>query len=215
MDFLTLMQKRYTAKYYDHEKHIPEETWKKILECVRLSPSSVNMQGWRFITLESDAQKAVMRPAIADFNIQRYDGCDKVMVLCYKDSADPAWAQKVSAQMTADGRQGKDMEQKVTGGLLGFAKAHEQTDGPDEWQCKQTYIAMGTALYAAASYGVDSTACEGFDMLKAARLLGLEGKGFKVASCILFGYRAEKDSNTLDKRPKSRLPFEDVIERRI
>lgn len=35
MDFLTLMKKRYTTKYYDHEKHIPEETWKKILECVR------------------------------------------------------------------------------------------------------------------------------------------------------------------------------------
>lgn len=215
MDFLTLMQQRYTTKYYDHDKHIPEDTWKKILECVRLSPSSVNMQGWRFITLESDEQKAVMRPAIADFNVQRYDSSDKVMVLCYKDSADQKWAEKVSAKMTADGRQSKDMEQQVADGMMGFAKAHEKIDGAGEWQSKQTYIAMGTALCAAASYGVDTTPCEGFDMEKAAKLLGLEGKGFKVASCIFFGYRAAKDSNTLDKRPKSRLSFEDVIERRI
>ncbi len=215
MDFLTMMQQRYTTKYYNHDKRIPEDTWMKILECVRLSPSSVNMQGWRFITLESDAQKAVMRPAIADFNVQRYDGCDKVMVLCYKDSGDQKWAEKVSAKMTADGRQDKDMQQEIADGMMGFAHLHEQSDGADEWQAKQTYIAMATALYAAASYGVDSTACEGFDMVKATKLLGLEGKGFKVATCIFFGYRAEKDSNTLDKRPKSRLPFEDIIERRV
>lgn len=214
MDFLNLMQQRYTAKYYDHSKHIPEDVWKKILECVRLSPSSVNMQGWRFITLESDEQKAKFRPAIADFNIQRFDSSDKVMVLCYKDGPDKAWAEKVSAKMTADGRQNKEMEQKQADGMYGFAELNEKKEGAAEWQARQTYIAMATALYAAASCGVDSTSCEGFDADLGTKLLGLEGKGFKAATCIFFGYRAANDSNTLDKRPKSRLDFDDVIERR-
>lgn len=215
MDFLTLMQTRYTTKYYDKSKHIPEDIWKKILECIHLSPSSVNMQGWHFISLESDAQKAVLRPAIADFNLQRFDGADKVVVFCYRDNAEHAWAEKVSKKMTADGRQDHDMEQKMADGMNGFLDMHKNTDGPDNWQSKQTYIALGTALYAAASYGVDSTACEGLDMEKAAQLLGVDKKGFKVSFCCFFGYRSKEDSNTLDKRPKSRLPFDEVIERRL
>ena len=52
MDFLKLMQERYTTKYYDPQKNIPEEILQKILECLRLTPSSVNMQGWRFYLLD-------------------------------------------------------------------------------------------------------------------------------------------------------------------
>lgn len=56
MDFLELMRNRYTTKYYDPEKRISEDKLERILECLRLTPSSVNMQGWRFYLLDKQSK---------------------------------------------------------------------------------------------------------------------------------------------------------------
>lgn len=213
MDFLELMQKRYTTKYYDHSKRIPEETFAKILECLRLSPSSVNMQGWKFITLESDKAKARIRPAVADFNVQRFDSCDKVIVLCAKNKITPEWTVMNAGRQCADGRFPADKIQPTADGCYAFAMQHDADEGTFNWTSRQTYIAMATILYAAASYGVDSTAVEGLNLKKVDELLQLGKQDLSATAIVLLGYRSATDSNTMDKRPKSRLEAEKVIER--
>ena len=44
MDFEQLLKQRYTTKHYDNTRKVPDETITKILECVRLTPTSVNAQ---------------------------------------------------------------------------------------------------------------------------------------------------------------------------
>lgn len=213
MDFLELMRTRYTTKYYDHDKKIPEEIFAKILECLRLTPSSVNMQGWKFITLESDVAKAKIREAIPDFNLQRFDTCDKVMVLCAKNKISTEWTLNNAKKQMSDGRFGEEMVQSVSDGCYNFSKVHEANEGILNWTARQTYIAMATVLYAAASYGVDSTAVEGVDVKKVDECLNLPQQGLNSTALIFLGYRSEHDSNTLDKRPKSRLEASEIIER--
>ncbi len=213
MDFLKLMQERYTTKYYDPQKNIPEEILQKILECLRLTPSSVNMQGWRFYLLDRASKKCI-REAIPDFNMQRFDSCDKVLVLCAKQDLDLAYATKVATKQFEDGRIKEAQIKAVAEGCLAFAKGHETDIGILNWTARQTYIAMATVLYAAQSYGVDSTAVEGVDLKKVDKLMQLNDEGYASTSLILLGYRSEHDSNTLDKRPKSRLSMEDILIRR-
>ncbi len=210
MDFLELMRNRYTTKYYDPEKRISEDKLERILECLRLTPSSVNMQGWRFYLLDKQS-KSQLRPAIPDFNVQRFDTCDKVLVLCAKTDIDYEWTLKVATKQYEDGRFGKDKIEATAKGCLNFAQQHRETDGIFNWTARQTYIAMATVLYACAAEGIDTTAIEGADFNKVNEIMKLAEQGVQATSLILLGYRSEKDSNTLDKRPKSRLNSDEVI----
>lgn len=50
MNFLDLVKKRYSVRSYE-QRAIEKEKMDYIMECVRLAPSAVNFQPWRFIIL--------------------------------------------------------------------------------------------------------------------------------------------------------------------
>jgi nitroreductase len=62
------------------------------------------------------------------------------------------------------------------------------------WSAKQAYIALGTALAAAAEQKVDSCPMEGFDAAQFDEILGLKEKGLKAVVIMPIGFRAEDDA---------------------
>lgn len=48
MEVLELAKARYAAKKYGSNKRIPQETVDALKEVLRLSPSSINIQPWKF-----------------------------------------------------------------------------------------------------------------------------------------------------------------------
>ncbi|MET3575609.1 nitroreductase [Bhargavaea ullalensis] len=77
----------------------------------------------------------------------------------------------------------------------------------DDWSAKQTYIALGNMLTAAAMIGIDSTPMEGFNTGQLTALLEeeglLEGGAYAPSVLAAFGYRKADP-----KRPKTRKPME-------
>ena len=73
-----------------------------------------------------------------------------------------------------------------------------------DWACKQTYIALGNMLTAAAMIGVDSTAIEGFPL--EAMNSALAGRGlydpaqFKLSVMAAFGYRLNAPRSRSEER---------------
>ena len=63
------------------------------------------------------------------------------------------------------------------------------TDDNFNWAARQTYIAMGTGLIAAAEEGVDATPMEGFDASGFDEVLKLKEKGLRSVSIMTLGYR--------------------------
>ncbi|MDX5479878.1 MAG: nitroreductase family protein, partial [Cyclobacteriaceae bacterium] len=57
------------------------------------------------------------------------------------------------------------------------------------WASKQAYIALGTALVAAAEEKVDSTPMEGFNAAEVDQILGLAEKGLGASSLLALGFR--------------------------
>lgn len=53
MNFLKAMQERYTTKKYNPDKKIKASKIEELKEILRLTPSSINSQPWRF-TFVSD-----------------------------------------------------------------------------------------------------------------------------------------------------------------
>ncbi len=76
------------------------------------------------------------------------------------------------------------------------------------WSAKQAYIALGTALAAAAEQKVDACPMEGFDAAQFDEILGLTEKGLKSVVIMPVGYRAADDATAeyiKVRKPESEL----------
>ncbi len=62
------------------------------------------------------------------------------------------------------------------------------------WATKQAYIALGTALAAAAEQKVDACPMEGFDAAAFDKILGLTEKGLKSVVIMPIGFRDDSDA---------------------
>ena len=211
MDFEQLLKQRYTTKHYDNTRKVPDETITKILECVRLTPTSVNAQPYHFYVL-TGAAKDSLRPAIMDFNLQRYDGASHAIVIACKTAIDEEHLAKVLAAEERDGRlPTADIKAAQDKSRHYFNNLHVTKGDYTTWTGKQAYSAFATMVYAAENYGVDSTALEGIEFEKVDEIMKLADKQETCALIVVLGYRAADDSNQLIKRPKSRLDLADLV----
>ncbi len=64
MDLLNSVKSRYTTKAYNSEKKIPQEKINKLLEILRFTPSSVNIQPWHFVVADNLAAKEQIAKSI-------------------------------------------------------------------------------------------------------------------------------------------------------
>ena len=60
MNFLELVKNRYSCRAYKSQ-NVEKEKLDYILECVRLAPSAVNKQPWRFRIVSNDVEKAKLQ----------------------------------------------------------------------------------------------------------------------------------------------------------
>jgi nitroreductase len=77
---------------------------------------------------------------------------------------------------------------------------------------KQAYIALGTALIAAAYEEVDSTPMEGFDPAALDEILNLKERGLRSVVLLPIGYR-KTDEDWLVNLKKVRRPKDQLISR--
>ena len=203
MDFLTLSKERYTAKHYDVNRKISNEDLDKLLEIVRLSPSAVNAQAWKFF-VGSQKSMAKIMPAICDFNRDRVGDCSHFIVMCAQNKLDEASYKEVTKKEDADGRYPNhpNIRDIVDEHRIAFGKLHESLGDYAQWTSKQVYIAMTALIYGAKSMGIDSTAMEGIDYAKLDEILNLKAQNLHSVVVVALGYSSDDDSNK--KRPKSR-----------
>ena len=78
------------------------------------------------------------------------------------------------------------------------------------WTAKQTYLALGNLLNAAAELKIDVTPMEGFEPEKYNEILGLGKLGLNASLVATIGYRHEED--TTQHYAKVRKPIEELFE---
>jgi len=61
------------------------------------------------------------------------------------------------------------------------------------WTAKQTYIALGTLLSAAAELKIDATPMEGFNPAAFNEILGFDKLGLNASVIATVGYRHDED----------------------
>lgn len=208
---LQIAMSRYTTKHYSG-KQIPREQLAELLEILRLSPSSVNAQAWKFIVASTQEAKDKLMEGFLDFNRERVSKASDIIVFAVPEKITEEHLQKVLDKEIADGRYAKkDVIEGLDAGRRHFVDLHSHTVSDTlAWETAQAYIALGFVLFAAAGMGIDSTALEGVDYDKLDDILGLRSRGLRSVVAVSLGYRAADDSNAT--RPKSRLSKEDLFE---
>jgi nitroreductase len=202
--FAEAMDFRHACKIFDETKKISEEDMKFILESGRKSPSSFGQEAWKFLVITNEELKAKLRPVCWD-QPQVTTCSHLVVILAGIDAVRPesGLPEKRFAR--------RDMPQEKLDFYLKLYAGHlAQTLSSDEniyaWTAKQTYIAAGNMMTAAAIKGIDSCPIEGFEKEKVEEILGLDTSKWQLAMVLPFGYRINPQST------QQRLAFDEVVE---
>lgn len=216
MDTLATAKTRYATKAYDAEKKIPQAQFEKLLEILRFSPSSVNIQPWHFLVAESDQAKQRIASALTGnyvYNAAKVLNSSHTLVFCTRTDISAEYLEQLLQQDDASGRfkdeTAKQGQRATRSGYVEFYR-NELKNLP-AWMENQTYLALGQLLFAAGLEGIDATPMEGFDRELINKEFGLAEKGLKASVIVALGYRSDTDFNA--KLPKSRLPDEVVFTR--
>ncbi|MCH7334128.1 oxygen-insensitive NAD(P)H nitroreductase [Acinetobacter modestus] len=216
MDTLATAKTRYATKAYDAEKKIPQAQFEKLLEILRFSPSSVNIQPWHFLIAETDGAKQRIASALTGnyiYNAAKVLNSSHTLVFCTRTDISAEYLEQLLQQDDVSGRfkdeTAKQGQRDTRQGYVEFYR-NELKNLP-AWMENQTYLALGQLLFAAGLEGIDATPMEGFDRELINKEFELTEKGLKASVIVSLGYRSENDFNA--KLPKSRLSDEVVFTR--
>lgn len=206
-DIIKQLNWRYATKAFDPNKKIPEKEFNILLEALRLSPSSIGLQLWRFVVVRTPELREQLKPYINNQN-HAVDS-SHLIALCSVKHFDREYLNNYVNYAAAErGQNPKDMEAaKERYWNMISSRSEAETEA---WIAKQVYIALGVLLTTCAVMEIDACPVEGFDSKGFDKVLGLDKYGIESKVLCPVGYRlAEKDF--LVGLKKVRYPKEQVI----
>lgn len=206
MSLIEKLNWRYATKKFDHTKKLSTEQLSDLLAAVRLAPASAGLQSYKVIVVEDPKIREQLRAA-AHGQAQITDA-SQLIVLASETNLDETYV-KNFIDFVAEKRQiGREnlagYEQMLVGNVNRLSEDQRLV-----WSNKQTYIALGVLLTAAAEMGIDACPMEGFNPAQFDEILGLKEKGLTTAVIAAVGFRAEDDSYS--KLVKVRKPEEELF----
>ncbi|MGA1932279.1 NAD(P)H-dependent oxidoreductase [Arcobacter sp. YIC-464] len=202
--FMEAMDFRHACKVFDETKKVSDEDMNFILEVGRKSPSSFGMEPWKFLVITNEELKAKIRPACWD-QVQITSCSHLVIVLAAIEGVKP----ESGVPERKFGR--RQMPQEKLDFYLNLYADHlKDTLATDEniynWTARQTYIALGNMMTAAAIKGIDTCPIEGFEKDKLDEILELDTTKYQTSVVLPFGYRINEQST------QQREKLEDIVE---
>lgn len=208
MDLLNILKTRYTTKAYDSSKTIPQAQFDRLLEILRLTPSSINIQPWHFFIVDNKAAKERIAKALVGkyaYNAPKVLDSSHTILFCTKADITEDHLNNLLKQDDFSGRfKDEKAKQGQKDSRTGYVDYYRNEKGDiQRWAENQTFIALGQMLLAAGIEGIDATPIGGFDEQIISEELGLVEKGLIPSVIMTLGYRSDADFNA--KLPKSRL----------
>lgn len=207
MDLIERLQWRYATKKMDPTKKVPKEKVERILEAVRLAPTSSGLQPFEVIVV-TNAQLREKIQAIANGQTQIGDGSHLLVFAAWDDYT----AERIDAVFdhTNAERGGKNEGWEAYRQMLLARYPQRGAEVNFQHAARQAYIGLGVALVAAAFEEVDSTPMEGFDADALDALLNLRARGLRSVAIMPLGYR-DAANDWLVALKKVRRPHEEFI----
>ena len=195
--FLENQNWRYATKKFDPSKKIADKDLVILKEAIRLSSSSYGLQPYKIIIVENPDLREQLKPA-AWGQSQIVDASHIIVFaneLNYGESGIDDYFKNVS--------QTREVPVESMQGYMDFMKASITALSDNDrniWSAKQTYLALGNLMNAAAELRIDVTPMEGFVPEKVNEILGLNELGLNATLIATLGYRHEEDATQYFKK---------------
>lgn len=197
MNFLDLAKNRYTTKKYNPEQKITSTQIEELKEIIRLSPSSINSQPWKFSFI-SDKDTLEKLASVSYFNAEKIEKASHLVVFSALDDI-----------TTFENQIAEHLPEGSVNYYKQFIQPLPEKD-IKAWLQHQVYLSLGYFLSACASMNIDSTPMEGIKTEEYKNILQLQQ--YQPLFAVAIGYRDIEDSNQPTIKPKSRLPLLTVIQ---
>ena len=182
---------RYATKKFDTTKKVSEQDLETLKEAIQLSVSSFGLQLYKVIIVENPALRAQLQPA--SWGQTQIVDASHLLVFANQTTVEASdidnYIQNISATRNVP-----------VEALSGYGDYMKGAIGnmPEEvkpiWTSKQTYLALGNLLNAAAELKIDVTPMEGFIPAQYNEILGLDKLNLNASLVAAVGYRHEEDA---------------------
>jgi nitroreductase len=196
-NFLNNQNWRYATKKFDATKKVSTEDLHTLKEAIRLSSSSYGLQPYKVIIVENPELRAQLQPAA--WGQSQIVEASHLLVFAndtnFGDDAIDAFLNTISIE--------RETPLESLAGYGDFMKSKLSTLEPtvkNVWTAKQTYLALGNLLNAAAELKIDVTPMEGFVPEQVNEILGLDKLNLNASLLATVGYRHEDDATQFYKK---------------
>lgn len=190
-NFITNANWRYATKKFDTTKKVSKEDLETLKEAIRLSASSYGLQPYKVLIIDNPELRAQLQPA-AWGQSQIVDASQLIVfanITNFGETEIDAYFQNLIET--------RRIPMEAVQGYADFMKSKISilpVDKRNIWTAKQTYLAMGNLLNAAAELNIDVTPMEGFEPDKVNEILGLDKLGLNASLIATVGYRHDEDA---------------------
>ncbi|HTI90679.1 MAG TPA: nitroreductase family protein [Puia sp.] len=206
MSILESLNWRYAVKRMTGEK-VPQQKVDIILEAARLAPTGSGIQPFSIVQITDRKLLEKIQPIA--YNQPQITEASHLLVFAAWDNVTSEKIDYVYDQIVAE-------RNLPTDALKGYTDNLKATFSPltqeqrFNWAARQTYIAFGVAIAAAAAEKVDATPMEGFKNAELDQLLGLHKRGLRSTSLLTIGVR-DTANDWLANLKKVRRPKEELV----
>lgn len=190
-NFLENQNWRYATKKFDATKKISKEDLKTLKEAIRLSSSSYGLQPYKVIIVENPELRAKIQPAA--WGQSQIVEASHLIIFANETQLKEEDIDNYVTNISVT----RNIPVESLAGYADFMKSKILTlpdDTKNIWTAKQTYLALGNLLNAAAELKIDVTPMEGFVPEQVNEILGLAKLGLNTSLIATLGYRHEEDA---------------------
>ncbi|WP_270314783.1 nitroreductase family protein [Streptococcus infantarius] len=170
-DFSDIVYNRRSIRKFDTSVKIPREEMLEILDKTFTAPSSVNMQPWRFVVVDSEEGKDKLKPFVSYNAIQ--NETSSAMVLIFADLKSQERAEEIYGKAVTQGKMPEEVKEKQLSSIVPMYE-----NAPFEVMNEIVHIDSSLAamqlMLVARSYGYDTNAIGGYKKDGLAKAFGLD-----------------------------------------
>lgn len=158
-DFSDIVYNRRSIRKFDTSVKIPREEMLEILDKTVTAPSSVNMQPWRFVVVDSEEGKDKLKPFVSYNSVQ--NETSSAMVLIFADLKSQERAEEIYGKAVTQGKMPEEVKEKQLSSIVPMYE-----NAPFEVMNEIVHIDSSLAamqlMLVARSYGYDTNAIGGY-----------------------------------------------------
>ncbi|WP_214748860.1 MULTISPECIES: nitroreductase family protein [unclassified Exiguobacterium] len=202
-DFMEIVKGRRSIRNYDTDVKISKEEMTQILEEATLAPSSVNMQPWRFLVIDSEEGKATLAP-LAKFNQVQVETSSAVIAV-FGDMNAVDQLENIYDTAVAKGLMPQEVRDRQVPAIQGMYSSISANDLKDSILIDSGLVSMQLMLVARA-HGYDTNPIGGYEKDQIAEAFGLEKERYVPVMLLSIGKAVDAGY------PSVRLPINDIAD---